>query len=167
MRRMGSLEVSVVGLGCNNFGRRLDLNATSAVVDAALEVGINFFDTADVCGGTKSEEFLGGALDRHRDDVVIATKFGAPVDEKRKGATQPRVCAAKLPRTACAASGPTVSTSTNSIGPTHTCRSRTRSVLSTNWCGLARYVRSAARTSRPSDFARRRKRRGVRAGHAS
>ena len=61
-RRIGSLEVSVVGLGCNNFGRRLDAGATAAVVDAALDAGINFFDTADIYGGTKSEEFLGRAL---------------------------------------------------------------------------------------------------------
>jgi aryl-alcohol dehydrogenase-like predicted oxidoreductase len=85
-RRIGSLEVSAVGLGCNNFGRRLDSDATSAVVHAALDEGINFFDTADVYGGTKSEEFLGRALGRRRDEVVIATKFGAPVDEQRKGA---------------------------------------------------------------------------------
>ena len=86
-RRIGSLEVSVVGLGCNNFGRRLDSGATSAVVDAALDEGINFFDTADVYGGTKSEEFLGRALGRRRDEVVLATKFGAQLDEQRKGAS--------------------------------------------------------------------------------
>jgi aryl-alcohol dehydrogenase-like predicted oxidoreductase len=85
-RRIGSLEVSIVGLGCNNFGRRLDSGATSAVVDAALDAGINFFDTADVYGGTRSEEYLGRALGRRRDDVVIATKFGSAVDEQRKGA---------------------------------------------------------------------------------
>src|ERR671925_380896 len=85
-RRIGSLEVSVVGLGCNNFGRRLDSDATSAVVDAALDAGINFFDTADVYGGTKSEEFLGRALGRRRNEVVIATKFGMPVDKQRRGA---------------------------------------------------------------------------------
>src|SRR5215212_9238765 len=85
-RRIGSLEVSVVGLGCNNFGSRLDSDATSAVVDTALDEGINFFDTADIYGGTKSEEFLGRALGRRRDEVVIATKFGSAVDEQRKGA---------------------------------------------------------------------------------
>src|SRR5215217_7705146 len=61
--------------------------ATSAVVDAALDAGINFFDTADVYGGTKSEEFLGRTLSRHRDEVVLATKFGAQLDEQRKGAS--------------------------------------------------------------------------------
>jgi aryl-alcohol dehydrogenase-like predicted oxidoreductase len=86
-RRIGTLEVSVVGLGCNNFGRRLDFDATSAVVDAALEAGITFFDTADVYGNTKSEEYLGRALGRRRDDVVVATKFGAAVDEQRRGAS--------------------------------------------------------------------------------
>jgi len=85
-RRIGSLEVSVVGLGCNNFGRRLDSDATSTVVDAALDAGINFFDTADVYGGTKSEEYLGRALARRREEAVVATKFGSAVDEQRKGA---------------------------------------------------------------------------------
>jgi aryl-alcohol dehydrogenase-like predicted oxidoreductase len=85
-RRIGSLEVSVIGLGCNNFGTRLDFYATSAVVDAALDAGITFFDTADVYGGTKSEEYLGRALGRCREDVVIATKFGSAVDEQRRGA---------------------------------------------------------------------------------
>ena len=85
-RRIGSLEVSVVGLGCNNFGWRLDAVATAKVVQAALDAGINFFDTADVYGGTQSEEFLGRALGKRRDDVVIATKFGMPVDAERRGA---------------------------------------------------------------------------------
>ena len=66
----------MVGLGCNNFGGRIDLVATQAVVDAALDAGINFFDTADIYGGTKSEELLGQALGSRRDDVIVATKFG-------------------------------------------------------------------------------------------
>jgi aryl-alcohol dehydrogenase-like predicted oxidoreductase len=70
------LEVSVVGLGCNNFGRRVDLGGTRAVVDAALEDGVTFFDTADVYGQGLSEEFLGQVLDGRRDQVVLATKFG-------------------------------------------------------------------------------------------
>jgi aryl-alcohol dehydrogenase-like predicted oxidoreductase len=85
-RGIGSLEVSVVGLGCNNFGRRLDFDATSAVVDAALEAGITFFDTADTYGDTKSEEYLGRALGRRREGVVVATKFGSRIDEQRRGA---------------------------------------------------------------------------------
>ena len=85
-RRIGALEVSVVGLGCNNFGVRLDAERTAAVVHAALDVGINFFDTADIYGETRSEEFLGRALAGRRDSVVIATKFGLPIDEARQGA---------------------------------------------------------------------------------
>ncbi len=57
-RKIGSLDVTVVGLGCNNFGGRIDAPATDAVVGAALDAGINFFDTADIYGGTLSEEFL-------------------------------------------------------------------------------------------------------------
>lgn len=85
-RRIGSLEVSLVGLGCNNFGARLDAEATARVAHAALDAGINFFDTADIYGKTKSEEYLGRALADRRDEVVLATKFGMEVDEHRKGA---------------------------------------------------------------------------------
>jgi aryl-alcohol dehydrogenase-like predicted oxidoreductase len=85
-RRIGSLDVSVVGIGCNNFGRRLDEKATAKVVKAALDEGINFFDTADTYGGTDSEKFLGRALGKRRDDVIVATKFGMKIDENRKGA---------------------------------------------------------------------------------
>jgi aryl-alcohol dehydrogenase-like predicted oxidoreductase len=85
-RRIGSLNVSVIGLGCNNFGRRLDADRTVAVVRTALDAGITFFDTADIYGETKSEEFLGRALGKRRGDVVVATKFGMPVDERRRGA---------------------------------------------------------------------------------
>jgi aryl-alcohol dehydrogenase-like predicted oxidoreductase len=73
------LTVSVVGLGCNNFGRRLDLAGTRAVVDAAIEAGITLFDTADIYGGAgASEELLGQALAGRRDQIVLATKFGNP-----------------------------------------------------------------------------------------
>jgi aryl-alcohol dehydrogenase-like predicted oxidoreductase len=85
-RSIGSLRVSVVGLGCNNFGMRIDDAASRHVVDAALEAGINFFDTADIYGATKSEEFLGRALAGRRDRAIVATKFGMAVDEQRKGA---------------------------------------------------------------------------------
>jgi aryl-alcohol dehydrogenase-like predicted oxidoreductase len=85
-RRIGSLEVSVVGLGCNNFGGRLDVEATARVVHAALDADINFLDTADIYGGTKSEEFIGRALGSRRGAVVIATKFGGKLDEERRGA---------------------------------------------------------------------------------
>ena len=78
IRRLGTdgPEVSVVGLGCNNFGRRVDLPGTRAVVDAALEAGVTLLDTADVYGEGRSEEFLGQVLEGRRDRVVVATKFG-------------------------------------------------------------------------------------------
>lgn len=85
-RSIGSLRVSLVGLGCNNFGMRIDAAATERVVSAALEAGINFFDTADIYGATKSEEFLGRALKGRRERAIVATKFGMAVDDQRKGA---------------------------------------------------------------------------------
>ncbi len=85
-RSIGSLSVSVIGLGCNNFGWRIDDAATERVVLAALDAGINFFDTADIYGGTRSEQFLGRALGSRRSEVVVATKFGMAVDDRRKGA---------------------------------------------------------------------------------
>lgn len=85
-RRIGSLEVSLAGLGCNNFGWRIDAAATRAVVDAAIAAGVNFFDTADIYGAGKSEEFLGAALGNRRKSVLVATKFGMRLDEKRHGA---------------------------------------------------------------------------------
>jgi aryl-alcohol dehydrogenase-like predicted oxidoreductase len=89
-RRFGDsgIEVSVVGLGCNQFGRRLDLDGTRAVVDAALDAGINHFDTADIYGGAgRSEELLGEVLKGRRDQVVLATKFGMDMGdgETRRG----------------------------------------------------------------------------------
>lgn len=86
-RRIGSLEVSVAGLGCNNFGWRIDADASAAAVNAALDAGINFFDTADIYGAGASEEFLGRALESRRDEVLIATKFGMKMDEQRRGAS--------------------------------------------------------------------------------
>jgi aryl-alcohol dehydrogenase-like predicted oxidoreductase len=75
-RTIGSLEVSVVGLGCNNFGRRIDEAQARSVIDAALEAGVTFLDTADNYGDGLSEEFIGRALEGRRDDAVLATKFG-------------------------------------------------------------------------------------------
>jgi aryl-alcohol dehydrogenase-like predicted oxidoreductase len=82
-RRLGSsgLKVSEVGLGCNNFGMRIDQQETTAVVAACLDAGINFFDTADVYGGSKSEVMLGEALKGKRHEVVLATKFAMPMGQ--------------------------------------------------------------------------------------
>ena len=88
-RRIGSLEVSVVGLGCNNFGWRVDADASAATVNAALNAGIDFFDTADMYGAGASEEFLSRALGPRRNRVSIATKFGLKVDEQRPGGARP------------------------------------------------------------------------------
>lgn len=84
-RRIGSLEVSLAGVGCNNFGWRIDADGTAAVVNAAIESGINFFDTADIYGGGQSEEFLGRALKGRREKVLIATKFGMKMAEGKEG----------------------------------------------------------------------------------
>jgi aryl-alcohol dehydrogenase-like predicted oxidoreductase len=75
------LKVSAVGLGCNNFGMRCDAAQTKAVVDKAVDLGVTLFDTADVYSKGQSEEFLGKALGARRTDVVIATKFGAPMGQ--------------------------------------------------------------------------------------
>jgi aryl-alcohol dehydrogenase-like predicted oxidoreductase len=85
-RRIGSLNVSLVGLGCNNFGMTLDYGGSERVIDAALDAGITFFDTADIYGGTTSETFIGRALRGRRTRVVVATKFGMRVDEGKQGA---------------------------------------------------------------------------------
>ena len=122
-RRIGSLDVSVVGLGCNNFGWKLDEAATAAVVHAALDAGVTFFDTADIYGSTHSEVFLGRALGNRRHRVVIATKFGMAVDDQRRGARPEYVkqaCEDSLRRRA-----PIGSTSINSINPIQGCPSPT------------------------------------------
>jgi aryl-alcohol dehydrogenase-like predicted oxidoreductase len=77
-RQLGDsgLTVSTVGIGCNNFGRRIDQDATNAVVRQALDSGISLFDTADIYGQGASEEMLGLALGAERENVVVATKFG-------------------------------------------------------------------------------------------
>jgi len=83
LRNLGrsGLKVSAIGLGCNNFGMRIDQAQTQAVVDAALEAGINFFDTADIYGAAQSEVFLGQALAGKRDRAIVATKFANPMGE--------------------------------------------------------------------------------------
>jgi aryl-alcohol dehydrogenase-like predicted oxidoreductase len=80
-RKLGPFDVSLVGLGCNNFGMRCDEQQTAKVVNAALDAGINFFDTADIYGAGMSETFLGKALGPRRDGIVLASKFGAPMTE--------------------------------------------------------------------------------------
>ena len=86
-RRIGSLDVSIVGLGCNNFGWRIDAAATQNVVDAAIESGITFFDTADRYGKGQSEEFLGRGLGKRRDQIILATKFGMEMEKGQQGAS--------------------------------------------------------------------------------
>jgi aryl-alcohol dehydrogenase-like predicted oxidoreductase len=86
-RTIGSLSVSVIGLGCNNFGMRIGRSETDAVVGAALDAGITLFDTADIYGGTKSESYLGPALGARRDEIVLATKFGVPYEGHEGGAS--------------------------------------------------------------------------------
>jgi aryl-alcohol dehydrogenase-like predicted oxidoreductase len=86
-RKIGSLDVSVVGLGTNNFGFRMDGADVPAVVDAALDAGITFFDTADSYG--RSERRLAKALGARRDDVVLATKFASPLGSDRPGGARP------------------------------------------------------------------------------
>ena len=81
-RSIGSLRVSVVGLGCNNFGARIDLEASKAVVHKALDVGITLLDTADTYGDRGgSEEALGRILGDRRKDIVLASKFGMPMND--------------------------------------------------------------------------------------
>jgi aryl-alcohol dehydrogenase-like predicted oxidoreductase len=86
-RTIGTLTVSEVGLGCNNFGMLIERKESDAVVGAALDAGITLFDTADMYGNTKSEEYLGQALGARRDDIVLATKFGGPFEGHSGGAT--------------------------------------------------------------------------------
>ena len=75
-------EVTVVGLGTNNFGGRIDYEQSRAVVNAALDAGVTLFDTADIYGQGTSEDFIGRALEGRRDRVLIATKFGKPMEEQ-------------------------------------------------------------------------------------
>ena len=86
-RKVGSLQVSVVGLGCNNFGWRIDAEASAKVIDTAIESGVTFFDTADRYGKGQSEDFLGRALGKRRDQVILATKFGMETEKGQQGAS--------------------------------------------------------------------------------
>jgi aryl-alcohol dehydrogenase-like predicted oxidoreductase len=85
-RKIGSLSVTVVGIGCNNFGGRIDEKRTEEVVNASLDAGLNFFDTADMYANGKSEELLGRFLGRRRQDVIIASKFGNEMEGQGGGA---------------------------------------------------------------------------------
>ena len=100
-RKIGSLNVSLAGLGCNNFGWRVGKDATREVVDAALDAGINFFDTADFYGAGQSEEYLGEVIGDCRNRIVLATKFGLSMGEGLAGASPTYVkqaCEASLRR---------------------------------------------------------------------
>lgn len=104
-RRLGrsGLHVSLAGLGCNNFGMRIDYGAAEKVTNAALDAGITLFDTADVYGRGASEEMLGRALGARRHEVIIATKFAAPMGEgpMDRGGSRHRIteaCEASLRR---------------------------------------------------------------------
>ena len=91
------LQVSVIGLGCNNFGMRLDLEGSRAVIHAALDAGITLFDTADIYGGAgASETMMGQVLGARRKDIVLATKFGMQMDKEgvKKGASRRYIMAA-------------------------------------------------------------------------
>src|SRR4051794_33569399 len=128
------LMVSSVGVGCNAFGSRIDAARVQEVVDAAVDDGVTLFDTADIYRAGASEELLGKALGRRRDDVVIATKFGMDA----QGATGPDWARADLvatsagpSRRACGASAPTGSTCTSSTSPIRSPRSARRSRRST------------------------------------
>ncbi|MGF1597970.1 MAG: aldo/keto reductase [Acidimicrobiales bacterium] len=87
LRPLGQLQVSAVGLGCNNFGMTIDADRTRQVVDAAIDAGINYFDTAESYGKGLSEEYLGAALGSRRGDVVVATKWGhdSSLDQGERG----------------------------------------------------------------------------------
>jgi aryl-alcohol dehydrogenase-like predicted oxidoreductase len=100
-RKIGSLSATVVGIGCNNFGGRIDEKHSEEVIGAALEAGINFFDTADMYANGKSEELLGRYLGSRRQQVLIATKFGQEVEGQGQGARPEyirKACAASLKR---------------------------------------------------------------------
>ncbi len=96
---VGSLEVSVIGLGCNNFGRALDQAGTNEVVAKSLEVGINFFDTASNYGEAQSEGFLANALGSRRDEAIIGTKFGLAIPGfEQSGGARPEYVRAAIER---------------------------------------------------------------------
>ena len=166
-RHLGSsgLVVSVVGLGCNNFGWRIDEAQTRAVVDAALDAGITLFDTAESYGDGDSEGFLGRALAGRRDRAVIATKFGwgKGRDDNSVAARRPGLRPRRDRRARCGGSAPTTSTSTSTTAPTASPRSRRRSARWTSSSARARCATSARSNFSAAQVARgRRGRRGAR-----
>src|ERR1044071_10052176 len=92
LRNLGrsGLKISLIGLGCNNFGQRMDLESSRTVIHKALDAGITLFDTADVYGGRGgSETVLGQVLGDRRKDIVLASKFAMPMDDgEKKGASR-------------------------------------------------------------------------------
>jgi aryl-alcohol dehydrogenase-like predicted oxidoreductase len=96
-RRLGQagLQASVLGLGCNTFGRDADADQTARIVHAALDLGITFFDTADIYGGGRSEEYLGRALQGRRERAIVATKVGWALGEgpNEAGVSRARIMA--------------------------------------------------------------------------
>ena len=113
------LSVSAVGLGCNNFGGRIDLAATRKVVHKALDLGITFFDEADTYGDPRgsSEACLGEILGDRRKDIALATKFARPMDAAGRFQGASRHTSSPRSRPASGASRPTGSTSTSSTSP--------------------------------------------------
>ena len=108
-RSLGSLNISLVGIGCNNFGWRTDAAGTAAVVDAALDSGINFFDTADMYGGGQSEQFLGAALKGRREKAIIATKFGMKMGDGKEGGARPMSVRLSMPVSSASRQTPSIS----------------------------------------------------------
>ena len=134
LRNLGTsgLRVSVVGMGCNNFGGRIGAEESRAVVHKALDLGITLFDTADTYGNRGgSEEALGEVLGERRKDIVLATKFGMPMDDAKvlAGASRRYIMRPRKPR--CGGCAPIGSISTSCIRPMPAPRSRRRCGRST------------------------------------
>lgn len=138
-------ELSALGLGCNNFGPRLDANQSEAVVAASLDVGINHFDTADIYGDGLSEQYLGRAIRGKRADVVISTKVGSAATPSLVAVPVSTWLDRAMP--AFAVSGPTTSTCTTCTGLTQGRRSAKRSERSRNWWRQGRCATSPAPTT--------------------
>ena len=108
-----------MGLGCNNFGRRIDREASLAVVAAAVDAGVTFFDTADIYGSGASERIVGEVLAGRADEVVVATKFGNDMEGANGDAPAARASTSGGQSTRrSSASAATTSTSTTTTAPT-------------------------------------------------